>query len=215
MLKYIPIPVEVTVRFIIRVLIFFVLTSLFVVGLSLAAPKLIGGQSYAVLSGSMSPEINTGDMVAVIPLQAKDIKVGEIVAFNDPEGSGRLFQHRVQSIEKTGIDNSSIQVVTKGDANSSFEQWMAGESDQLGKVAFSVPKIGYPIRWITGGGGQVFLFERNIPVAMLILVSLLIIFALLSIFALFKEPASEDNSDNSNDDPDLETKEFKEINHAL
>ena len=55
-----------------------------VVGAALALPALFGGQSFSVLSNSMAPAVNTGDMVTVIPLKPRDIEVGQIVAFNDP-----------------------------------------------------------------------------------------------------------------------------------
>ena len=51
-----------------------------------------------VRSGSMSPAIETGDVVVTEPLSPLSARVGDIVTFRDPEGGGKLFSHRVQAV---------------------------------------------------------------------------------------------------------------------
>jgi len=113
-----------------------------VVGLLLmmAAPKLVGGQGYAVLSNSMKGAVDTGDQVVVLPQAAREIRVGEIVAFDDPDGSGKLFQHRVQHLERIG---SELEVTTKGDANTGDERWRVPVDGEVGRVVAVVPGAGY------------------------------------------------------------------------
>lgn len=104
------------------------------------APRLVGGKSFAVLSNSMRGSVETGDQVIVMPHRATEIQVGEIVAFSDPEGSGRLFQHRVQRVELRG---GRIEVITMGDANSGWERWSLSASESIGRVVAVLPYAGY------------------------------------------------------------------------
>ncbi len=105
-----------------------------------AAPRVVGGQSMAVLSDSMSPAIETGDEVVVLPVDAAALKPGQIAVFNDPEGSGKVFQHRVQWVA-TDVDR--IRLITKGDANSKPERWSVPIGDDVGRVVATVPMAGY------------------------------------------------------------------------
>lgn len=108
--------------------------------LVLAAPKLVGGQSFAVLSDSMHGAVDTGDEVVVLKQPASEIEPGQIVAFNDPEGTGKLFQHRVQRVDQRA---GWIEVVTKGDANTASESWRTAVDSDVGRVVLVVPKAGF------------------------------------------------------------------------
>jgi len=190
MLKgYIPIKLEVATRFLLRVLTVAVITVGFGVLLFLAAPKIVGGQSFSVLSNSMSPVVETGDMVVVVPQSATDIKVGQIVAFNDPDGSDRLFQHRVQSVQRTGVNETTVAVVTKGDANTSAERWSVKSDQEVGEVVAVIPKIGYATSFLLEGQ-RVTLLDREFSVGMLALLGLLFVLALLALIGNFRAEAT-------------------------
>lgn len=115
-------------------------TALVAMVLLLAAPRLVGGQSFAVLSDSMHGAVDTGDEVVVLPHAAAEIERGQIVAFDDPNGSGRLFQHRVLSVVPHG---EALRVTTKGDANNVSETWQVDRDGEVGRVVAVVPKLGY------------------------------------------------------------------------
>lgn len=108
--------------------------------LAIAAPRLVGGQSYVVVSNSMADSVETGDLILVLPRRADEIEVGEIVAFTDPEESGRSLQHRVQRVSRVG---SQIEVVTMGDANSGYERWRVPADASVGHVATVISRAGY------------------------------------------------------------------------
>ncbi|MBN8867033.1 MAG: signal peptidase I [Solirubrobacterales bacterium] len=107
--------------------------------LILALPRAMGGQSMAVLSGSMAPAVETGDEVIVMPEPVEQLEPGQIAVFDDPD-SGRLLNHRVQSIVE-GADG--VHVVTLGDANTAPERWSVPAGQEVGKVVARVPKIGF------------------------------------------------------------------------
>src|SRR6187455_615624 len=88
--------------------------------LAAAAPLAIGDRSLTVLSGSMSPTIDTGDVVVTEPVAPTEVAIGDIVTFRDPEGTSKLYSHRVQSIDPNG---GNVAFITRGDANTSVEHW--------------------------------------------------------------------------------------------
>jgi len=112
--------------------------------LAAAAPLAIGDRSFTVRSGSMTPAIETGDVLVTEPISPLAAKVGDIVTFRDPEGSGKLFSHRVQSVRPAGDD---VHFVTRGDANTATEHWNVPAGGSVGKVVYRIPKIGYALVW--------------------------------------------------------------------
>jgi len=107
---------------------------------TVALPRVAGGQSMAVLSDSMSPAVRTGDEVMVRPIDAASLKPGEIAVFDDPDGSGRLLQHRVQWVS---AEADRVRVITKGDANTAPERWSVPIGNDVGRVVARVPKAGF------------------------------------------------------------------------
>jgi signal peptidase len=116
--------------------------------LAAVAPQLAGYRSFTVRSGSMSPAIDTGDVVVTKPITPLAARVGDVVTFVDPEGTGRLFSHRVQSVRAVGGD---VAFVTPGDANTSTERWRVPADGSVGRVAYRIPKIGYALSRIDSG----------------------------------------------------------------
>jgi signal peptidase len=105
-------------------------------------PVLLGLHTYVVRSGSMSPTIDTGDLVISRSISPSEVSVGEIVVFKDPGESGRLITHRVRSLHRR---DGRFYFVTRGDANTGFERWNLPPSATLGTVAYRVPKLGYVV----------------------------------------------------------------------
>lgn len=116
--------------------------------LAAVAPQLAGYRSFTVRSGSMTPAIETGDVVVTKPVAPLSARVGDVVTFVDPEGTGKLFSHRVQSVRAVGDD---VAFVTRGDANTSTEHWRVPAGGSVGKVAYRIPKIGYALSYIDSG----------------------------------------------------------------
>lgn len=113
--------------------------------LAAAAPLAIGNRSLTVLSGSMSPTIDTGDVIVTEPLAPTEVAIGDIVTFRDPEGTSKLYSHRVQSVDLAG---PNVAFVTRGDANTSIERWQVPANGTVGRVVYRVPKLGFAIAWM-------------------------------------------------------------------
>ncbi|HKH29601.1 MAG TPA: signal peptidase I [Gaiellaceae bacterium] len=111
------------------------------------APTLFGGRSLTVMSGSMEPALGVGDVVINSRVRPADVRVGDIVTFSDPEGTGKLITHRVRRVR---IVEGTAHVVTKGDNTNAVERWNIPAADSLGRVEYRVPLLGFLIFWLHG-----------------------------------------------------------------
>lgn len=120
--------------------------------LSAALPLAFGDRSMVVLSGSMAPAIETGDVIVVEAIAPAEAEVGDIVTFQDPDRSGRLLVHRVRLITRhQGRDSFT----TQGDANTTQEHWQVSRDGTIGRVAYRVPQLGIGVTWIGSPIGRV------------------------------------------------------------
>jgi signal peptidase len=119
--------------------------------LAAAIPVALGDHSYVVRSGSMSPAIDTGDVVVVEPISPLDAEVGQIVTFDNPEANGDLTSHRAITITRRG---DAVRFTTKGDSNTGTEQWRVPIESEIGKVLYRVPMLGFASVWIQAPAGR-------------------------------------------------------------
>ena len=126
----------------------------FVITLLLAAavPLALGMHSYTVRSGSMTPAIETGDIVVTREIAPAEASVGEIVTFKDPGGGGELITHRVRDTERRG---DRVSFLTRGDANNTFERWNVAVDGTIGRVAYRLPMAGRALAPIASGPGRI------------------------------------------------------------
>jgi signal peptidase len=115
------------------------------VGVTVTVLLPFGGRAMTVMSGSMSPAIETGDVVVSRSVSPLDLRLGDVVTFRDPHDSKRLITHRVRGIQ---ISGGEARFVTKGDANNSAENWVVPSDGRVGLVAFRLPKLGYLFSWL-------------------------------------------------------------------
>jgi signal peptidase I len=110
-------------------------------GLALAMliPLAFHGRPLTVMSGSMEPTINTGDVVVARQISPLDARVGDVVSFRDPDRGGLLVTHRVRSMSRSG---DKVTFVTKGDANNSSERWRVGTEDKISRTMYRIPAVG-------------------------------------------------------------------------
>ena len=97
----------------------------------------------AVLSSSMEPELKVGAVVITRPVDAEDIKVGDILTFYSPL-SEQLISHRVIAVEQ----GSSLHFSTKGDANEDADPFILPPENVVGKVCFHIPYFGYVAQFV-------------------------------------------------------------------
>ncbi|MBW4718120.1 signal peptidase I [Saccharothrix obliqua] len=110
-----------------------------------AAPLVIGWHSHAIVSGSMSPHVEPGDVVASSPLRGEEATGGQIILFDEPGSADRVVLHRVWSV------NPDRTLVTKGDANADPDPEPVPVDRVRGLGRLLVPWAGYPLLWLREG----------------------------------------------------------------
>jgi signal peptidase len=114
---------------------------------SFIAPRLIGAVPLTVLTGSMVPTFNPGDLIITMPVEPEDVKSGDIVTFQPESDNPTLITHRVISVG-FALDGDTV-FVTKGDANDAEDPSI--RSDQvMGKYLYHVPYVGYVANALPG-----------------------------------------------------------------
>lgn len=124
------------VKLICSVLSFVLMAALIIIAATFFVPKFMGGQSLAVLSGSMEPGIPVGSIVVALPTEAEELKTGDIITYR--LSADTLVTHRVVS-----NDTQAQSLITKGDANDVEDGAPVAYSQVLGKVSVHLPLIGY------------------------------------------------------------------------
>jgi len=115
------------------------------------APRLMGGASLTVLSGSMRPTLQPGD-VAVVRGVDKDevcssVGIGHIVTFMPNPNDAALITHRVVSKTVGSFDDgTACRLITKGDANSAVDQPVSPVQVR-GVFLYNIPKLGWVRQW--------------------------------------------------------------------
>ena len=107
-------------------------------------PHVLGYRTMTMLTASMSPMIDPGDVTIVTPLAVSEVTEGMVITYHVPIGEHQLVTHRVVSVEH-GTDGS-ITVQTKGDANDAIDPWTATlQGDTAYQVRAVIPEIGHVI----------------------------------------------------------------------
>jgi signal peptidase len=92
-----------------------------------------------VLTGSMAPAINVGDVIITAPITSKAPQIDDVIAYQAKRFNGEnvaVFSHRIIDGD---IENGFI---VKGDANKSPDPQKPKAEDILGVVFFVIPFIG-------------------------------------------------------------------------
>ncbi|MBT2585926.1 signal peptidase I [Arthrobacter sp. ISL-95] len=108
-------------------------------------PRILGYQTSTMLTGSMAPLINPGDVVVTVPTPITDVKVGDIITYHIPVEDQRVETHRITEITTTA--DGGIAVQTKGDANNGIDPWIATlQGKTVDKQIATIPHVGNAIR---------------------------------------------------------------------
>ena len=114
--------------------------------------------SLVVVSESMEPALNTGDIVIIGQSNSTytsftDVKVGDIIAFKEPgkteSGHNKIIVHRVVHIGDSSYGDRVV--ITKGDANPypiQFVDFPITNDDYVGRVNYIIPYIGLVLIYI-------------------------------------------------------------------
>lgn len=113
------------------------------------APRVAGWEPWVVLSGSMAPGLDPGDVVLIGEArpEPRTLPPGRVVLVADGQRSSGTYLHRAIRWERSG------RLVTKGDANPSEDNPPVTPDRVLGQVRMVVPVVARPLVWARQGGG--------------------------------------------------------------
>lgn len=143
-----------------------------------AAPVVLGWTPTTVMTASMTPAIEVGDVVVARPVPHEDLVPGRVVLADDPDRADRLRLHRIAELRPDG------RLVTKGDANPSADSSPLDPDAVKGVGMLRVPWVGLPVVWLHAGA--------VVPLALFVAV-----FAACAVVALRRG----DDEDPDADDP--------------
>ena len=146
--------------------------------LFLALSPVFGIRFDVVLSGSMSPSLNTGDLVLVTEAPPIDLKEGDVIVFDSPLGTG-LVCHRIVAVGQ----GSDITFQTKGDSNEDPDPFLVPSASVMGKVQVVVPWMGYVVQYLRG------------PFGPLLIMALILATMLIPEKETIKQRSSKENGD--------------------
>ena len=142
---------------------------------ALVGVRVLGYTPYAILSPSMTPAYQVGDLVYVKECAADAIRIGDPLTFvaNDQL---LVVTHRV-----VDVDYENDVYLTKGDANEENDSNPVHYENVLGTVRFSLPKLGYVSTYFTSASGRY--------VGMTVILVLILLFVLPDLFRKKKPDA--------------------------
>ncbi len=146
-----------------RILGIIVILSVVLLLIPLTLPRLMGYETYNVVSGSMEPEIPVGSLLLVKSVDPYEIEEDDIITFYS---NGTVVSHRVvrnNSFEKT--------FTTKGDANEGVDLHDAAYNELIGIVKYHVPWMGAVGAYVSTASGKLLIGELIVCAILLYAVS--------------------------------------------
>ncbi|MBR5471285.1 MAG: signal peptidase I [Oscillibacter sp.] len=113
-----------------------------------AVPDVGGYFPLIVLTDSMYPEIESGDLIICHTVEPEEVAVGDVISFFDPAGNGTsIVTHRVVEIVDEG---GALMFRTRGDNNNTDDKVLVGAQDIVGTYQNRI-----------GGAGNIALFMQT------------------------------------------------------
>ena len=123
-----------------------------------------GERLLVVTSGSMAPQIAAGDAVVIRPLEATELRVGQVVTFQAPQAQ-RYTTHRIVAIEQRYLvkhpgpdDHPAYFIRTQGDNNRTPDPDLTPIGSIRGIVTETLPGWGHFLTWAHSPEGRLVLF---------------------------------------------------------
>ncbi|CAG9620762.1 signal peptidase I [Sutcliffiella rhizosphaerae] len=126
-------------------------------------PSVFGYKPLTILSNSMQPYFNAGDVILIKPDQPP--KVNDVITFKHPEGI--LVTHRIID---TAVENGKNVFITKGDNNNTADELMVTSESILGVQTNIIPGAGHVAKFVAGPIGFILLI--GVPIFIFLLIEI-------------------------------------------
>lgn len=119
-----------------------IVTSIVSIGIIWFAVGVFPVYPSVIATGSMEPDIQPGDMLLIDKItneqELRQLAKGDIIQF---KYENVLISHRIVEVV---YDDNTLRFRTKGDNNSSADRYLVKPEDIKGKIAYILPKVGWP-----------------------------------------------------------------------
>lgn len=122
------------------------------VAIALVGVRVVGLQTYAVVSGSMEDSYPTGSLIYVKSVDYKELKVGDPITFMLDEDT--VATHRIIEIIPDDEDPEVLRFRTKGDNNQIEDGTPVHYKNIIGTPIFCIPRLGYFAHYIQSPPGM-------------------------------------------------------------
>ena len=99
-------------------------------------PAFLGYKMYVIISGSMQPELEVGDIVVVKKINPNDLKKDDVISFRKGQ---TIITHRIVEVKKA---EEKLQFLTKGDNNNTNDKDLVSDKEIEGIVVNKIQKLG-------------------------------------------------------------------------
>ncbi len=143
----------------------------------------------SVLTGSMEPNYNVGDIVIVKKTDTDELKNKDVITFysSDPDMEGQIVTHRIIDITE---ENGQRLFETKGDSNKIADLEKVEENDVIGKVEGRIPYV---------GKAATFMQTNRVAFFLIVILPMLVIMAMeVKDIIVIARSGDEDESEESN-----------------
>ncbi len=153
-----------------------------------------GYRLFTIVTGSMEPKYNVGDMVLAKEVKASDIEVYDDVVYNGKEDdfAGKIVAHQVIKKE---MKNGKYSFVTKGIANPT-EDPKISEDQIIGKIIYKTYVLSFISKIVNNVYG--FYFLLFVPIVVLVFIEI------IKIIEEKKEERMEKQNNKKKDDEEEE-----------
>lgn len=127
---------------------------------------------HVVASNSMYPQIRTGDAVLIKDVKPEEVRVGQVILFQDPKKNGDYVIHRVVGIEEA---NKCRFFTTKGDNNPVADPQKVPTGELVGGVGVKLPRFGKFLNFLTTPKGYISCIAVPAGISLLLVICLSII----------------------------------------
>ena len=134
-------------------LIVLIVCVLGIVVLARIMPAVTGGTTFVVGGPSMEPSIPLGSAVHVVPVEASELRAGDVISLQAGMKNA-VFTHRIVRVVNLP---EGMYVETRGDANTGPDPSLVPMEDILGRVSVSIPMAGFGIALLSSYQGVMFL----------------------------------------------------------
>lgn len=125
--------------------------ALLAVTLVVVGPRFLPYRLMPVFDTSMAPAVPYGSAIVVLPVEARDLRVGDVITFNAPGSRGGLVTHRIVRLAR---EDGRPAFLTRGDANATLDRWFVPAFGRGWREAMVIPRVGYALTAVRGQMGR-------------------------------------------------------------